>query len=460
MFLFDVPAGWLAVVNPHWIPINLGLLAALAAFGFLTYRRGVFGVVGLALTLPLYVARARIGWLPTTYLELVLIVVVSSWLVSLIGHQRRLPHGHDPLSGPILALLGAGTLALVWSPDLRAAAGLWKAYLVEPILAYWFARQVVRTERDRRWVIAALGLTAAVVAGIALWQWFSAVGIAEPGWVRLDRRRVTGWYTSPNAVGLYLGPLLVLIAVWALTAPRRIHHRILVGVVTGLGLTAIAATRSLGTWLGLAAALLVFCAWWLGRWRTLLMCTLAVAAVLALPAPRQWVARELSERAAQNRWTLWHGTVRYLTSSPQRFFQGAGIAGFARVQETFRDPRQHEPLIYPHTVGLNFWVEYGLLGLAAVGWLTWRVGRLAAVGSTSGADGIGLGALAALSTMLAHGLVDVPYFKNDLALLTWLLLVLAVPKPTATAPTLTDAPRETQTSERPGRPSLSEVPEM
>jgi hypothetical protein len=35
-----------------------------------------------------------------------------------------------------------------------------------------------------------------------------------------------------------------------------------------------------------------------------------------------------------------------------------------------------------------------------------------------------LGIMAAMITIIIHGLVDVPYFKNDLAILFWIIMAL------------------------------------
>ena len=37
-----------------------------------------------------------------------------------------------------------------------------------------------------------------------------------------------------------------------------------------------------------------------------------------------------------------------------------------------------------------------------------------------------LGAMASMAALLVHGLVDVPYFKNDLALLFWIIYALGL----------------------------------
>jgi O-antigen ligase len=87
-----------------------------------------------------------------------------------------------------------------------------------------------------------------------------------------------------------------------------------------------------------------------------------------------------------------------------------------------------EDLIYPHNIVLNMWTETGFLGLAAFLWLLAQAFRVSWRGWTAGPvawRGIQLGIVLAMLAIVVHGLVDVPYFKNDLALEFWGFIGLA-----------------------------------
>ena len=102
--------------------------------------------------------------------------------------------------------------------------------------------------------------------------------------------------------------------------------------------------------------------------------------------------------------------------------------GFARSIQAYRGGVYEENLIYPHNIVLNMWTETGLLGLAAFFWLLVQTFRVSWTGWTSGPPAwraIQLGIVLAMVAIIVHGLVDVPYFKNDLALEFWTLLGLA-----------------------------------
>jgi O-antigen ligase len=108
---------------------------------------------------------------------------------------------------------------------------------------------------------------------------------------------------------------------------------------------------------------------------------------------------------------------------------GAGLSGFATVLAPYWNKTNIDRFTYPHNIVLNFWTETGLLGLAAFAWLliaglvmSWRGYRRA-----SGQwQVIHLGVFLALVAVIVHGLVDVPYWKNDLSLEFWTILSLTL----------------------------------
>ncbi len=80
-----------------------------------------------------------------------------------------------------------------------------------------------------------------------------------------------------------------------------------------------------------------------------------------------------------------------------------------------------ELLLYPHNIFLNFWVELGLAGLI---WLiTILVGFFKRLWKIKSKQKIVL--MAGMVAILVYGLVDVPYFKNDLSIIFWTILALS-----------------------------------
>ena len=122
---------------------------------------------------------------------------------------------------------------------------------------------------------------------------------------------------------------------------------------------------------------------------------------------------------------LWKATIQMLREHP---IFGAGLSGFADRIAPFWNATHPERFIDPHNIVLNFWVETGVLGVIAMAWILVLAFQTAWWGSR-GPDrnwrAIEIGILLALVAVVVHGLVDVPYFKNDLSLQFWTLLGLA-----------------------------------
>ena len=106
---------------------------------------------------------------------------------------------------------------------------------------------------------------------------------------------------------------------------------------------------------------------------------------------------------------------------------GAGLSGFETRLGPFWNATHTDRFIYPHNILLNFWVATGVLGVVAFAWLLLQAFRTSWAGWRSPARDwapLHLGVFLALIGIVAHGLVDVPYFKNDLSLEFWVLLAL------------------------------------
>ena len=126
---------------------------------------------------------------------------------------------------------------------------------------------------------------------------------------------------------------------------------------------------------------------------------------------------------------------------------GAGLSGYATVLGPYWNPYHPDRFTYPHNIVLSAWSETGLLGLIAFAWLMaagfvrslrgWRFGA-------PGWRAIQLGVALALVAVFLHGLVDVPYWKNDLSLEFWVLISLSL------APAALSALRRPQPAVRSG----------
>ena len=97
---------------------------------------------------------------------------------------------------------------------------------------------------------------------------------------------------------------------------------------------------------------------------------------------------------------------------------GAGLSGFPLTYPKYATCDK-QAFQYPHNIFLNFWVEMGFFGVALFLWISFVYLKIL---SKHGNDFLAVGLFGALVYIFIHGLVDVPYFKNDLSAEFWVFL--------------------------------------
>lgn len=402
-------------------------LVAFAAYALLAFRDLRTAFFLFCALLPAYVIRFAVGGLPTTALEILFVILFAAWM---LRREKRLIDikGWGWL---LLAWLAVSTVSMFVSPDFRAAAGVWKAYFVEPILLFLVANDLMRAAEDRRKAFMALGGSAVVIGLVALMQKTTGWGVPPP-WNAPGEFRATAFYGFPNAIGLFLAPLVPVFA-WFWRGPcafsywKCLTHRSFWFAATALSLAAILMARSEGALVGAATGLL-FLGVMLKRSRlpTLLLAAAGLAALLAAPSLRAPVSEKIliEDWSGRVRKEMWGEAWTMLKDRP---LLGAGLSGYPVVFAPYHKAGHIEIFQYPHALVLNFWSEVGLAGLAV--FLLLAVRFLTALRRACLDDPSRHGFTAALGgamiALLVHGLVDVPYFKNDLAMLFWLLLAMA-----------------------------------
>ena len=386
------------------------------------------------LLLPIYVVRFQVGPVPSTILEVLIILTVLSWLVE--NGRLGLRAIWEKFQSPIL-VAGAALVAVafveVWiSPDHRSGLGEWRAYFLEPFLLGLVTLDLARRGWGK-WLLLSL-----IGSGV----WVGAVGIAQLGFhqflnITSDTFREFTFgrgisvYNSGNSLALYLGPLVPLILIFTGTIyPWLVAAALEVGI-------AIWGSKSHGGWLALAGSLGVgSLGLILGKfnqrltelfWRALPWIPVALAAVFfiffvridSFAPPGHAGSGRIYTDTRELRLCLWQGTKNILTENP---ILGSGMAGFqSAYAKNFTC--DNELLVYPHNILLNFWVETGLAGLLVILAIFWLI--LHELGRAKDRL-LALALAAAFLYLIFHGLVDVPYFKNDLAAEFWVLVALAI----------------------------------
>jgi len=384
---------------------------------------------------PAYVVRWHLGPLPTTLLEDAVLITIAAFIAESFRDRVR-PLWRNEIVVPALIFLVAGAISVVVAPDRRAALGLYRAYLIEPMAFGLVLINAVSTPRRALAIAGGLALGGAV-AGLAN----AAVVVAALVHRTYDvvNTPPVVIYNTANAVALYLVPLMAFAGAVVLHRQDR-RERLVAGVFLVVGGICVVLSFSRGGYLALAAVAVGLAMSHPRRWLLLVGGVVVAGALLVIPPIAHRVATEVNLNDPHNtlvgRTHLWSAALQMLRAHP---IFGAGLSGFATAVAPYWNANHPDRFTYPHNILLNFWTETGLLGLAAFAWIviaafirTWRGWRY----GTPEWRPIHLGVMLALVAVVVHGLVDVPYWKNDLSLEFWALvsLTLAPAALTLTAP--------------------------
>ncbi|MGH7642825.1 MAG: O-antigen ligase family protein [Candidatus Dormibacteria bacterium] len=385
------------------------------------------GVFLTAAALPAYVLRGHLfGRLPFTGLEVVLGLTVLAFIVE-SSWQRRLPRLDTPFSVIMAVLLAATVIAVLVSPDRQAALGIAKAYIVEPMVLFFVADNVLRSSWDWERVVYGLYISGVVVAVSQVVALGQALGSHAVN-LNFSPPAPTWLWTNNNFGGIFLDPLVGLalgLALFGGVRHRALHWAALLLLGGGDVLT-----LSRGSWLALVVLAVVAAALHPRRKVLLSLCLAAVVVAVILPPVRHRITNELNINNPANslvaRARLWHATVDLIENRP---FTGSGLAGYQATIGPYRaqvyDPSL-QTHVYPDQLELDFWVELGVLGLVGLLAFFVELVRYLAPAVRAGPREHPWAVALTLSwvAIIIHGLLDSPYWKNDLAAEWWLLAAL------------------------------------
>jgi hypothetical protein len=398
------------------------LPAGVTSAAIIPYRLTLAFCAATCALAPAYNIRWKLGPLPTTLLEIAILASIAAFVFE-TARDRRQIDWRSPFVLPGLLFVLAGAIAAVTAPSLMHGAGLYRAYILEPMLFAIVLVNVIRTPRRVLMVVVALAAGAAV-AGLAN-SIVVLIGLLNGSYDVRETPPVV-IYSTANAVALYVVPIIAVAGSLALFARGRERMLGIGFFVIGVVVTALSFSR--GGYLALAAVVAGLA---LSHGRRLILLGLGVlfgGALAFVPPISHRILIETQNvygNTVFSRLELWSAAVKLLEHRP---ILGAGLSGFQeRVAPYYARAQTSANFIDPHNIVLNFWVETGLLGLIAIVWIFVTAFRVSWRGWRRGGPDwqpYHLGVLLAMVAVVIHGMVDVPYFKNDLSLEFWTLIAI------------------------------------
>jgi len=494
----------------------LVVLGSLAVLVMLARKNLAHGVIWVIFTLPLYeLGRVSLGSIPTTVVELNILLLFGWWLATTqitirkrqitnnpqtsnsglvhddfgrwglfgiwnlkFGNLRRLRADLGSWFWIVITWIAVATFSMAISPNLREAAGAWKAFFVDPILFFIVFINVINKKHIIS-ILNALAASGTLVAVTGIIQKATGWWIENPFWAAESTRRITSVFPFPNAVGLYLAPIAIItIALAAAHLPNLKQKQItncqlrsqsktnelrtaekiitkqhkkfflfsLYSFLFALMVFGIVFARSRGALLGVSAGIAMLTIIHAGK-RSWYALGIGIA-FIALVASGQYtdLTNQLLNQptsfsggdSIQIRLEQWRETARFISDHP---FLGAGMAGYQTAIVGYHTNPSVEIYNYPHNIFLNFWTEMGFAGISLFLLIIITFYRTLTIkkrdfgienrenadhDSRCNIHDLRAATLAAMSTLLVHGLVDVPYFKNDLSVLFWILIGISI----------------------------------
>lgn len=417
--------------------------------------------------LPSYLLRFNICGFPTTLLE---ISILSSFVVWFIKNHRSIlkkkisfnktPY---PFGLEIILILAVSCAAMFVGGLNSSALGIFKAYFLEPVMFFALILNTFKGSKGLKQIIMALAYSTLVVSAFAVYQKITGQFIFNEFWANPENRRIVSFFGYPNAVALYLGPIIPLLAglfFWQLKSKGGLkifaEQLVLLSAIV-LNILAIYFAKSKGAILALILSALLSIFFLLKKKWKIIITILAILSISTFGYfQKDWIKLQLSASLSyQIRTIQWDETLKMLDDG--HFLWGSGLAKYQEVikpyhqegfffnkdadpdfrrkvvfgsDQKYRDERWQplEIYLYPHNIFLNFWVELGLIGMIIFIFLILRFIFISLKyyfqNKNNRNSALALSLFASMSVILLHGLFDVPYFKNDLSVLFWIIIAL------------------------------------
>lgn len=467
-------------------------------FLVLAWRRIDWAVMLILATLPAYLIRFNIFGLPLTLLEGMILVSFFAWLFKhtkftnflkgkykiknfFENRKKRAPY---PFGLELVLLLIVAFISAGISNFSDSALGIWKAYFFEPALLYILILNVFKFNGGKsqiKKIIWPFAISAFAISFLAIYQKITGQFIYNEMWAVEEARRVVSFFGYPNAVGLYLAPLILIFIAYVfqkslkaenqdLNEPQNSKFKIqnlpwanitLISISV-LSFLAVYFAKSKGAMFGLGAGLILFGLAANKKFRIAVVALLIVGSLSFLSSTVRVNFSEnikLKNLSGEIRKQQWRETWEMLSENKFRFIFGSGLANYQNAIKPYhqegiffnknRDPdfrrkivifdenykaefwQPVEIYLYPHNIFLNFWTELGLIGIFLFIWiiikfycLGFKNLKLIQNFQKNRDKYIVLGLLASMTVIIVHGLVDVPYFKNDLSVMFWVLVAM------------------------------------
>ncbi|MFC1600004.1 O-antigen ligase family protein [Patescibacteria group bacterium] len=425
----------------------------------------------LPLFFPMYLMKFDVFGIPIYFIEgLILISAIPLFIGKLSGHyelnDKNLPgkviHTFKVLVAPkkqpiinflksyslpvVLFLLACSIAVLTAKGDSSAlhSLGILKSWVIVPIVYFYILMSAVRDKKDINFSMYSY-LGSAIF--LSLWGLFQAI---TKQYITIDDR-VSGPFESANYLAIYLAPALIFASVRFIQtflmssfhpAGKRwniLERRVFISFAVAIIFMALVLSQSYGGILGVFVVLLIYIVF--ERFRAnakqikkffnrillaiLLIIIIGGGMAASLNSEKfQNLTRFDEHTSVATRLEIWQVGGHLIKENP---LFGIGLGMYQenynlRAEEILQRKPLEETRLHSHNVFMETWLNAGLLGLVSFVWLI-VLAYFQILKVKNKEDKLMLYAgIAMLTYIVVHGLIDVTFWKNDLALIFWLIM--------------------------------------
>ncbi|HBI17301.1 MAG TPA: hypothetical protein DDY52_04125 [Candidatus Moranbacteria bacterium] len=369
---------------------------------------------------PAYMVRFSVFKIPLNLLDILILLTITIWIyennLQLLEKIKLSLKKSSPILPSIFLILLGLFVASFLNENWLKELGIIKSWFILPILFGFITSNETKKLSDFKKILNTLFYSSLFI---------SLVGIFYLAFNQLTYDgRLEAFYLSPNFLAMIIAPGF-LIGCWKFIANKERGSYILIS----LTLIAIILffTHSYATWLSVFASIFVILFFTQKKYLLALIIILLLLFSLEYNSDKFKNLSHYTESSSlKSRLVIWQVSQKIISDN---WLWGIGPGNF---QEEYLNYQKYFPpypewaVPQPHNLFLAFWLQTGLLGFIGflyliLIWLTKTIKTL-----ISSKDFYQKNILLILITIifstLVHGLIDTPYWKNDLALIFWSII--------------------------------------
>lgn len=379
------------------------------------------------LLIPAYLIRFDIFGIPTNVLE---ILVLASLGLLVFGRTNRTDKTDRAYVVVIFLILAGLLISTLINGNYQMGFGIIKGWFIVPLVFSWVLTKEIKKKEDLESILKWLYFSVFLMAAISLVYYFS-------GSLTYDGR-LKAFYLSPNHLAMYLAPG-VFIGIYLVQSSKfkaqsgNLKLKIFYLIFLLIIITSLYLTYSYAAWLAVIVSFIIVSAILYRNKinKKLLVISLLVIFLLVIS---QWNTakfnnlKNFSRSSLESRIIIWQAAGKILKDN---LIFGIGPGNFQNKYleyQKYFPPYLEWAVSQPHNLYLAFWLQAGMAGLAGFVILIfkWLKEIIALVKKQKNGADVAAVLLGIMLYILLHGLADTTYWKNDLAMVFWVIFSLGL----------------------------------